>query len=82
MSSKTTFTVSTAPYEPDINEIDGWVHELEALHARLAPRLARAEPRLRSQGFLKSLLSHIERKSGWHSAKTVGERTPTAWSAC
>ena len=82
MTSKAAFTVSTPPYEPEIKGIDGWVHELEALHVRLAPRVARAEPRLRRQGFLESLRSHIERKNGWHSAKTVGGRTPTAWSAC
>jgi SRSO17 transposase len=52
------------------------VHELGALHARIAPRFERAEPRQRALRYLEGLLSHAERKNGWQLAKEVGEGTP------
>ena len=51
-------------FEPRIEEIADWAHELDALHARIAPRFERAEPRRRSLAYLKGLLSHTERKNG------------------
>ncbi len=70
---------STAPhpsYEPRLGEIEGWVQELDALHARIAPHFERAEPRRRSLAYLKGLLSHAERKNGWQLAEEAGEGTP------
>jgi hypothetical protein len=32
-----------------LEEIDGWARELDALHARIAPRIERAEPRRRAR---------------------------------
>ncbi len=63
-------------FEPRIEEIEGWAHELDALHARIAPRFERAEPRRRSLAYLKGLLSHAERKNGWQLAEEAGEETP------
>jgi SRSO17 transposase len=63
-------------YEPRIEEIEIWSQELEALHARIAPRFERAEPRRRALAYLKGLLSHTERKNGWQLAEEAGERTP------
>jgi SRSO17 transposase len=68
-------TPSTA-YEPTLPEIAGWVDELEALHARIAPRFERAEPRRRALAYLKGLLSSVERKNGWQLAEEAGELTP------
>jgi SRSO17 transposase len=59
-----------------LEEIDGWVQELDALHARIAPRFERSEPRRRSLAYLKGLLSHAERKNGWQLAEEAGEGTP------
>ncbi len=73
MTAKTT---STPSYEPRLEEIDGWVHELDALHARIAPRFERAEPRQRALRYLKGLFSHTERKNGWQLAEEAGEGTP------
>jgi SRSO17 transposase len=73
MTAKTTFTPS---YEPRLEEIEGWACELDALHARIAPRFERAEPRRRSLAYLKGLLSHTERKNGWQLAEEAGEGTP------
>lgn len=46
------------------------------LHARLAPRFVRAEPRRRSLGYLHGLLSPLERRNGWQLAEHAGEHTP------
>jgi SRSO17 transposase len=73
MSTKTT---STPSYEPGLEEIEGWARELDALHARIAHRFERAEPRQRSLAYLKGLLSHAERKNGWQLAEEAGEGTP------
>jgi hypothetical protein len=74
-------TPSNPSYEPHLEEIKGWVHELDALHARIARRFERAEPRRRSLAYLKGLLSHAERKNGWQLAEEAGEGTPTGCSA-
>jgi SRSO17 transposase len=72
----TTKTPSTPSYEPDLAEIEGWAQALDALHARIAPRFERAEPRRRSLAYLKGLLSHTERKNGWQLAEEAAEGTP------
>src|SRR5258707_2311619 len=69
-------TTSTPSYEPRLDEIEGWAHELQALHARIAARFERAEPRRRALAYLKGLLSHTERKNGWQLAEEAGEPTP------
>jgi len=70
-------STSSAPsYELRLEEIEGWVYELDALHARIAPRFERFEPRQRALRYLKGLLSHAERKNGWQLAEEAGEGTP------
>src|SRR5690554_1943125 len=56
--------------------VERWGHELNALHARIAPRFRRAEPRRRALGYLRGLLATAERKNGWHLAELLGEPTP------
>ena len=53
-----------------------WAHALTQLHARIAPRFARAEPRRRALAYLQGLLSCIERKKGWQLAEHAREATP------
>src|ERR1051325_9297460 len=53
-----------------------WAEGLDAVHARVAPRFARAEPRRRALAYLRGLLSPIERKNGWQLAEQAGEATP------
>src|SRR5918911_2588591 len=53
-----------------------WADGLAAVHARVAPRFARAEPRRRVLAYLRGLLSPIERKNGWQLAEQAGETTP------
>jgi hypothetical protein len=46
------------------------------LHARIAGRFVRAEPRRRALAYIKGLLSNVARKNGWRLAEHAGERTP------
>lgn len=53
-----------------------WDRSLRALQGRIAPRFGRAEPRRRALGYMRGLLSAVERKNGWQLAEHLGERTP------
>ena len=52
----------------------GWSQALDALHARIAPRFARAEVRERAQRYRIGLRDCVERKNGWQLAEVIGER--------
>jgi diadenosine tetraphosphatase ApaH/serine/threonine PP2A family protein phosphatase len=60
----------------DLEEVQAWAAGLEALHARIAGRFARAEPRRRALAYLRGLLGNVGRKNGWQLAEHAGERTP------
>jgi SRSO17 transposase len=60
----------------DRRQVAGWAGELGALHARVAPRFGRAEPRRRVRAYVAGLLSPVERKNGWQVAEQAGEATP------
>jgi SRSO17 transposase len=53
-----------------------WAQALSQLHARIAPRFARPEPRRRALAYLQGILSSIERKNGWQLAEHAREATP------
>src|SRR5215469_1591700 len=53
-----------------------WAQSLACLHARLAPRFARSEPRRRVLAYLKGILSETARKNGWQLAEHAGETRP------
>lgn len=53
-----------------------WVQGLFRLHARLAPRFARPEPRRRVLAYLQGILSDTARKNGWQLAEHAGEGRP------
>jgi len=59
-----------------VEDVAQWADELQSLHARIAPRFERAEPRRRALAYLKGLLSQTERKNGWQLAEEAGEGTP------
>src|SRR5437016_9143849 len=63
--SKTTFV-----------EVWRWGQKLERLHARIARRFARPEPRRRALAYVQGIVSAIERKNGWHLAEYAGEARP------
>jgi len=53
-----------------------WTATLDALHARIGPRFARAEARTRVRRYLDGLLASVERKNGWQLAEYLGEAGP------
>jgi SRSO17 transposase len=53
-----------------------WTQELDRLHARIAPRFARPEPRRRALAFLHGILSTTSRKNGWQLAEHAREARP------
>src|SRR5438552_9458706 len=59
-----------------LRDIVHWAQALSRLHARIAPRFARPEPRRRALSYLQGLLSSVERKNGWQLAEQAREATP------
>jgi SRSO17 transposase len=53
-----------------------WAQELVRLHARLAQRFARPEPRRRVLAYLQGILSDTSRKNGWQLAEHAREGRP------
>jgi SRSO17 transposase len=53
-----------------------WVQALVRLHARIAPRFARPEPRRRALAYLQGIVSDTARKNGWQLAEHAGEARP------
>ncbi len=67
-----------------------WSEMLDALHARIAHRFARAEVRERARRYVAGLLDRVARKNGWQLAEAIGEcgakgvqrlLNATAWDA-
>lgn len=58
------------------NTVAQWAQALTRLHARIAPRFARPEPRRRALGYLQGIMSATERKNGWQLAEHAREATP------
>jgi SRSO17 transposase len=56
--------------------VDLAVTELDRLHARVASRFARSEPRARSREYVSGLVAGLERKNGWTLAERAGEVSP------
>ncbi|MFO0878004.1 MAG: IS701 family transposase [Gemmataceae bacterium] len=56
--------------------VERWADEVEAVAERIGPRFARSEPRRRAVGYLRGLLSSVERKNGWQLAEHLGDSTP------
>ncbi len=59
-----------------VAEVQDWAAGLEEVHARIAGRFARAEPRARVLAYLRGLLGQLERKNGWTLAEAAGEVSP------
>ena len=57
-------------------EVVAWEEELNHLHKRVGARFGRVEPRRRALGYLRGLLSPVERKNGWQLAGWLGESRP------
>ena len=59
-----------------VAEVEAWAAGLDEVHARIAPRFARSEPRERVAAYVAGLLAPVERKNSWTLAERAGEATP------
>src|SRR5438876_2696856 len=59
-----------------LTDVCRWAHALTCLHARIALRFARPEPRRRALAYLQGIISSTERKNGWQLAEHAREGTP------
>src|SRR5437764_14112918 len=59
-------------------EVCRWAQELFRLHARIAPRFARSEPRRRALAYLQGILSDTARKSVRQLSEHAAESRPDA----
>jgi SRSO17 transposase len=57
-------------------EVDQWSAELDRLHARVACRFTRSEPRRRARQYLSGLVAGLDRKNGWTLAEQAGDLSP------
>lgn len=64
------------PTGPTPSDIGRWPLSLFELHARLAPRFARSEPRRRALRYLQAVISDLPRKNGWQIAEQAKELRP------
>ena len=62
--------------DSELVEIAAWAQGIEVMHARIAGRFRRPEPRRRVLTYLKGLLSPAERKNGWQLAEHGGDSRP------
>ena len=60
----------------EVAEVARWAEGIEQVHRCIAGRFRRPEPRRRALGYLRGLLSPVERKNGWQLAEQAGDATP------
>jgi SRSO17 transposase len=60
----------------DVTEVEAWAAGLAEVHARIAPRFARTEPRERALAYVHGLLAPLEKKNSWTLAVRAGEAIP------
>jgi SRSO17 transposase len=58
------------------DHVSAWAGELEAVARRIGRHFARSEPRGRAIGYIRGLLSDVERKNGWQLADHLGDPNP------
>jgi SRSO17 transposase len=56
--------------------VDLWLGELDRVHARVAGRFGRSQPRARARAYLAGLVAGLERKNGWTLAEHAGAVCP------
>lgn len=57
-------------------EVEAWAAGLAEVHARIAPRFTRSEPRERVLAYVRGLLAPLEKKNSWTLAEQAGEVVP------
>jgi SRSO17 transposase len=61
---------------PTAAQVRAWAGEVETVGELIGRRFARSEPRRRAVGYVRGLLSGVERKNGWQLAEHLGDPTP------
>src|SRR5271165_339982 len=61
---------------PTQAQVQDWAEELTTVAERIGRHFSRVEPRRRALGYMRGLLSAVERKNGWQLAEHLGEPTP------
>lgn len=59
-----------------VADVAAWADGLDEVHARIAGRFARSEPRARVREYVLGLLAPLERKNSWTLAERAGEAAP------
>jgi len=59
-----------------VAEVEAWAAGLAEVHARIAGRFARSEPRERVLAYVRGLLAPLEKKNSWTLAEQAGEPIP------
>lgn len=57
-------------------DVGQWSAELDRLHALVAGRFVRSEPRRRARQYLFGLVGEVDRKNGWTLAEQAGDVSP------
>ena len=57
-------------------DVAEWSAELDRLHARIASRFTRSEPRRRARQYVSGLVAGLERTNGWTVAEQAGDVSP------
>src|SRR5947209_11895288 len=70
------YDTTPAQAGPTPGDIGRWPLSLFQLHARLAPRFARSEPRRHALLYLQAVISEIKRKNGWQIAEHAKQARP------
>lgn len=63
-------------HEQELAVIHGWAEALMEVERRIGGRFARSEAREQALGYLRGLLSPVERKNSWQLAEALGIPTP------
>src|SRR5258707_133665 len=58
------------------DQVKDWAREVERVGKRIGRHFTRSEPRRRALGYLRGLLSDVERKNSWQLAEHLGEGNP------
>jgi SRSO17 transposase len=59
-----------------VAEVEAWAVGLSEVHARIAARFARSEPRERVLAYVRGLLAPLEKKNSWTLAEQAGDAIP------
>lgn len=62
--------------ERELGRIQEWVVMLANIEDRIGGRFSRSEARQEAIGYLKGLLSPVQRKNSWQLAEALGESNP------